>query len=108
MKEAIAKHICRTKAKLRRLHFVGHCGKFPSVHFQDYVHFGDQVPDSRDLDWQCIHCFGCSGTIVTDGVEAAAAAEAASAPSSDASSEEGAVGAAGTFAPQWACSVVVV
>ena len=52
VKKAITKHVdpyvppvsgfavCRTKAKLRRLHFVGHCGKVPGVHYQDYVHFG--------------------------------------------------------------------
>ena len=111
IKSAIAQHVppyvppvsgfvvCRTNAKLRRLHFVGHCGKVSGVHYQNYVHFENMVPDSKEFDWQCIHCFGRSGTIVTEGIEAAAAAEAASAMSSDASSKEGAEGAAGTAAP---------
>ena len=60
---------------------------------RDYVHFGDQVPDSKDFDWQCIHCFGRGGTVVHPGGRSASPS---SATSSDAFSghEEGAEGAA--------------
>ena len=38
--------LCQTKAKqLRRLHFVGHRGKVPGVHYHDYVQFRDVVPN---------------------------------------------------------------
>ena len=68
------------------------------MHYQNYVHFGEEVPGFKEFDWQCVHCFGRRGTIVTDGNEAAAAAEAASATSSNASTKEGAEGAVGTYA----------
>jgi hypothetical protein len=110
MNEAISKHVepyvpplsgfvvCRTKAKLRRLHFVGHCGKVPGVHYQEYVHYGDVVPESKDFDWQCIHCFGRGGTTVQAGGRSPSAS---SGTSSDASSgrEEGAEGTKGASAP---------
>ena len=110
LQEALLKHVepyvppvsgfvvCLTKAKLRRLHFVGHCGKVPGVHYQDYVHFGDTVPNSKEFDWQCIHCFGRGGTTVQAGGRSPSAS---SGTSSDASSgrEEGAEGTKGASAP---------
>ena len=90
--------VCRTKAGLKRLHFVGNCGKAPGVHYSDYVHYGDVAPDSGKWDFQCIHCFGRSGAVAEAHRRSPSLS---SGTSSDASSghEEGAVGAKGASAP---------
>ena len=68
------------------------------MHYRDYVHYGDQVPDAKEFDWQCIHCLGRGGTLVQAGGRSPSPS---SGTSSDASSghEEWAEGVDGTSAP---------
>ena len=91
--------VCRTSAKLKRLHYIGHCGKMPGVHFHNFVLSGDTVPDVTEYDLQCVNCFGRCGIAISDGNEAEAAAEAALETSSDVSFAEGAEGARHTSSP---------
>ena len=46
-----------TTSKLRRLHFVGNCGKIPGIHFRTYETFRDEVPDATQYDRRCRSCF---------------------------------------------------
>ena len=52
-----------TTTGLRRLHFVGACGRAPGLHFRNYIHFGDRVPKSHEYDKACLSCFGRKGFV---------------------------------------------
>ena len=46
-----------TSSRLRRLHFVGNCGKIPGVHYRSYEAFDNEVPDATKYDRRCRSCF---------------------------------------------------
>ena len=46
-----------TTAKLRRLHFVGNCGRRPGEHYRSFEAFGDSPPGRRLYDSRCRQCF---------------------------------------------------
>ena len=45
------------KGRMRRLHFVGSCYRVPDEHYRDYTVWGDQLPDSSEIDARCKQCF---------------------------------------------------
>ena len=49
--------IAITKRKLRRLHFVGCCGKVPGEHYADFEAWGDLLPPEEAIDVTCKVCF---------------------------------------------------
>ena len=50
--------VANTLAGVRRLHYMGHCGKVPGLHYHRYTVFGQTVPDPTvDYDKRCLNCF---------------------------------------------------
>ena len=49
--------VAMTTSKLRRLHFVGNCGKIPGIHYRSFEAFSDEVPDATKYDRRCRSCF---------------------------------------------------
>ena len=46
-----------TVSKLRRLHYVGNCGRRPGVQYRSFEVFGDNPPDPIRYDKRCRQCF---------------------------------------------------
>ena len=42
-----------TTTKLRRLHFVGNCGRRPGEHYRSFEAYGSSPPDRRWYDSRC-------------------------------------------------------
>ena len=62
--EEIAPHgfcIADTAAGVRRLHFVGECGKRPGLHYFSYSLWGDKMPPLELFDKRCKNCFPLFG-----------------------------------------------
>ena len=57
-----------TTTDLRRLHFVGACGRAPGQHFRNYILYGDRVPKSHEFDKACLSCFGRKGHVTVPDV----------------------------------------
>ena len=49
--------IAITKRKVRRLHFVGCCGKIPGEHYKVFEPYGDLLPPESAFDLVCGTCF---------------------------------------------------
>ena len=49
--------IAITSKKVRRLHFVGSCGKIPGEHYKQFVTWGDLMPPEHEVDVVCSNCF---------------------------------------------------
>ena len=49
--------VAMTTSKLRRLHFVGNCGKIPGIHHRSYEAFRDEILDATKYDRRCRWCF---------------------------------------------------
>ena len=67
---------------IRRLHFVGNCGKTPGVHYAHFSVWGDEVPEDHEFDRRCIRCFGRERPLV-DAPHRASESESDSDSSSD-------------------------
>ena len=46
-----------TTTKLRRLHYVGNCGRRPGEHYRSFEAYGDSPPGRRLYDSRCRQCF---------------------------------------------------
>ena len=46
-----------TTSKIRRLHFMGNCGRRPGEHYRSYKVFGDEAPEASKYDKRCRQCF---------------------------------------------------
>ena len=46
-----------TTTKLRRLHYVGNCGRRPGEHYRSFEAFGSSPPARRLYDSRCRQCF---------------------------------------------------
>ena len=46
--------MARTKRKVRRLHFVGCCGKVSGEHYKDFEVWGDFLPPEEEIDVTCL------------------------------------------------------
>jgi hypothetical protein len=58
--------IAITKSKVRRLHFVGNCGKVPGEHYKEYDAWGTLLPPEHEIDAVCSVCFrGDKGNLLT-------------------------------------------
>ena len=53
--------VALTNSGLRRLHYVGACGKTPGRHYLNFVLHGDEVPPAAEYDKSCVSCFGKRG-----------------------------------------------
>ena len=42
---------------MRRLHFVGSCGKVPGEHYRNFETWGSVMPPESELDCVCSICF---------------------------------------------------
>ena len=49
--------VVHTSKKLRRLHYVGSCGKRPNEHYKQFDVYGDEMPEASKYDRRCIDCF---------------------------------------------------
>ena len=49
--------IAITKRKVRRLHFVGNCGKVPGEHYKIFERWGNVLPPESEIDVTCSICF---------------------------------------------------
>jgi hypothetical protein len=49
--------VANTLAGVRRLHYIGHCGKIRGLHYRRYTVYGQTVPDfAVDYDKRCLNC----------------------------------------------------
>ena len=46
-----------TTSRIRRLHYVGSCGRIPGIHYHRFEVWGDTVPDESEYHKRCITCF---------------------------------------------------
>lgn len=46
-----------TTTKVRRLHYVGNCGRRPGEHYRSFEAYGDSPPCRRLYDSRCRQCF---------------------------------------------------
>ena len=46
-----------TTAKIRRLHYVGNCGRRPGEHYRTFEVYGAWAPDPTKYDKRCRQCF---------------------------------------------------
>ena len=49
--------VALTATKLRRLHFVGNCGRRPGEHYRSFEVYGDDAPKPLLYDKRCRQCF---------------------------------------------------
>mgnify|MGYP003319360789 CR=1 FL=1 len=91
--------IAITQRRVRRLHFVGNCGKVPGEHYKQYEVWGDLLPPEHAIDVTCDICFkGEKGTVLTrslgptDNLEELQVGASSSSSSSSFSSEDAAEG----------------
>ena len=49
--------IAVTRRKVRRLHFVGNCGKIPGEHYRVFERWGNVLPPESEIDVTCSICF---------------------------------------------------
>ena len=49
--------IAKTQRKIRRLHFVGCCGKVPGEHYLNFEVWGNLMPPEHAIDVVCKTCF---------------------------------------------------
>ena len=49
--------IAKTQKRIRRLHFVGCCGKVPGEHYRDFEVWGSIMPPENAVDVVCKTCF---------------------------------------------------
>ena len=45
------------KGRMRRLHFLGACGRRPGEHYRDWRHYGECPPRADEVDARCRVCF---------------------------------------------------
>ena len=58
--------IAKTTKGIRRLHFVGNCGKVPGEHYRDFDVWGPILPPEEAIDVTCGICFkGDKGSVLT-------------------------------------------
>ena len=56
--------IAITQRRVRRLHFVGNCGKVPGEHYKTYECWGQILPPEHEIDVTCDVCFRSSKGMV--------------------------------------------
>ena len=82
--------IAVTTRRVRRLHFVGCCGKVPGEHYKVFEVWGDLLPPDHEVDVTCTVCFGGDKSSPRAKAQAlggeALVAETSSSSSSDSSS----------------------
>ena len=61
--------VALTQAGIRRLHFVGACGRVPGLHFGNFIRYGNRVPAAHDYDKACVVCFGKKGVVTMPGAK---------------------------------------
>ena len=54
-----------TTSRVRRLHFVGNCGRRPGEHYRSFEVYGDDAPEPTKYDKRCRQCFPEDGKTVT-------------------------------------------
>ena len=93
--------IAITNRRVRRLHFIGNCGKVPGEHYKVFEVWGDLLPPEHEVDVTCDVCFkGSKGAILnrslgpTDDLDElpVATSSSSSTSSSEASTAEGSWG----------------
>ena len=58
--------VANTLAGVRRLHYIGHCGKIPGLHYHRYTVYGQTVPDPAvDYDKRCLNCFESDSIVLS-------------------------------------------
>ena len=45
------------KGRMRRLHFLGACGRRPGEHYAKWKHYGELPPRADEIDARCSICF---------------------------------------------------
>ena len=49
--------VVKTTAKIRRLHYIGDCGKRPYIDYWNFEMYGADCPDPDRYDKRCQNCF---------------------------------------------------
>ena len=61
--------VALTQSGIRRLHFVGACGRVPGLHFGNFIRYGNRVPAAHEFDKACVVCFGKKGVVAMPGTK---------------------------------------
>ena len=96
--------IAVTNRRVRRLHFIGNCGKVPGEHYKVFECWGDLLPPEHEIDVLCDICFRGNKALLVKrppaqdkpAEELAVATSSSSSSSSGSSSSEEAAPQAGT------------
>ena len=58
--------VANTLSGMRRLHYIGHCGKVPGLHYHKFTVYGQVVPEpTTDYDKRCLNCFESATTALS-------------------------------------------
>ena len=80
--------IAFTSKKVRRLHFVGACGKIPGEHYPNFEVWGELMPPDSEIDEICRNCFPRGDDAAQAGTEEAPSSSSSSSSSTSSSGVE--------------------